>query len=134
MTDRFRCLAADAVVVEDSRVLLMERDVEPFEGHWVLPGGMVERDETARDACEREADEEVDVEISAEELVGLYDEPDRDRRGNVSAAYLCRLVEGEPSPRDEAAEVEWHPLDDPPDTGFDHGEILEDAAEMVAEE
>ncbi len=109
----------------------MERSHEPFEGCWVLPGGMVERDETAREACERETQEEVGVDVSAEELVGLYDDPDRDRRGNVSAAYLCRVVEGEPRPREEAARVEWHPIDDPPETGFDHGEMLDDAAELV---
>lgn len=133
MTDRFRCLAADAVVVEDGSVILMERDVEPFEGSWVLPGGMVERDETARRACVREVVEEVGLDVAVEDFVGLYDDPDRDRRGNVSAAYLCSVVDGEPEPREEAARVAWHPLADPPDTGFDHGEILEDAAETVAD-
>lgn len=130
--DRFRCLAADAVVVDDGRVLLMERSVEPHEGAWVLPGGMVERGETAREACEREAQEEVAVDVSAENLVGLYDDPDRDPRGNVSAAYLCSIVEGEPRPKEEAARVEWFPFDDLPETGFDHGEMLEDAAELMA--
>lgn len=133
MTDRYRCLAADAVVVDDGRVLLMERDVEPYEGCWVLPGGMVERDETAREACEREVKEEVGVDVDVGAFVGLYDSPGRDRRGNVSAAYLSTLESGEPRALEEAAEVEWFTVDDAPEMGFDHGEILADAREILDE-
>ncbi|WP_181692460.1 NUDIX hydrolase [Natronomonas sp. LN261] len=45
-----RALASDAVIVLDGDVLLLERDHPPFEGQWVLPGGLLERDETAREA------------------------------------------------------------------------------------
>ncbi len=131
MTEDLRCLAADAVVVEDGHVLLMERAVEPCRGCWVLPGGMVERDETAREACVREVKEEVDVEVAVEDFVGLYDDPGRDRRGNVSACFLCRKRDGEPRAREEARRVERHPLDELPSMGFDHREMVEDATAMI---
>ncbi len=109
----------------------MERDVEPHRGCWVLPGGMVEQGETAREACVREVEEEVNVEVEVLEFLGLYDSPDRDERGNVSAAYLCSKTAGEPRAREEASEVEWFPLEDPPDMGFDHRDILSDAIDAA---
>lgn len=54
-----RALATDGIVLLDGEVLLLERTHDPHEGEWVLPGGMVERGETAAAACEREVAEEV---------------------------------------------------------------------------
>lgn len=125
-----RALAADAVVLREAdtgpEVLLLERNHDPYEGRWVLPGGLVEPDERAREACSREAREEVDLDVTVEAFVGLYDDPNRDPRGNVTAAYRCRTV-GSPEPRDEARRVAWYPVDKLPPMGFDHGRIVQDA-------
>jgi len=86
-----RALTTDAVIEFDGEVLLLKRNHPPFEASWVLPGGFVEQDETARDACIRETGEEVGVDVSVEEFIGLYDDPDRDKQGNVSAAYRCSI-------------------------------------------
>ena len=126
--EQLRVLATDGVVVDEGRVLLMQRDREPYAGDWVLPGGVVERGETARTACEREVAEEVGLEVDAEAFVGLYDEPGRDPRGNVSAAFLCTpAAAGEPEPLEEARAVALFDPDDLPSTGFDHGRIVADA-------
>jgi 8-oxo-dGTP diphosphatase len=123
-----RALTTDAVIVIDGDVLLLERNHPPFEGYWVLPGGFVESDETARQACVREANEEVGLDIEVERFVGLYDDPDRDERGNVSAAYHCRPVGDEqPTAREEARQVETFDPADLPEMGFDHEQIVTDA-------
>jgi 8-oxo-dGTP diphosphatase len=124
-----RALAADAVVLTDGRVLLLERTHPPFEGAWVLPGGMVEAGETSRAAAEREVREEVGADVVAGECVGLYDDPDRDPRGTVSVAYRCRLAATSPSPapRAEANAVDWFRPGALPETGFDHARIVRDA-------
>lgn len=102
-----RALATDAVIVLDGDVLLLERDHSPFEGDWVLPGGLVEQGETAREACVRETREEVGLDIMIEDFVGLYDDPDRDERGNVSAAYRCSPTkDATPTPQEEARRVQ----------------------------
>lgn len=128
--DNLRALATDGVVLLDDQVALIERNHPPHEGHWVLPGGMVERDETAREACVREVEEEIGMAVVTGAFVGLYDDPDRDERGNVSAAYLCRPVDenAEPEPREEPTQVEMFGFDELPEMGFDHGEIVRDAA------
>ena len=126
-----RPLAADGLVLQEGRVLLLERDHPPFEGAWVLPGGFVERDERAREAAAREVREEVGLDVEATTFVGLYDDPDRDERGTVSAAYECRPLADEPAPEpaDEARRVAWHPVEDLPSMGFDHAEMVADARE-----
>lgn len=124
-----RALATDAVVLLDGELVLLERSHEPYEGCWVLPGGLVERDERAHEACVRETHEEVGLSVEPISFVGLYDAPDRDERGNVSAAYLCRPGESgqTPEPREEARRVETFHPDDLPELGFDHGDIVHDA-------
>ncbi|ELY35512.1 NUDIX domain-containing protein [Natronorubrum tibetense] len=123
-----RALTTDAVIEFNGEVLLLERAHPPFEGSWVLPGGLVERDETARGACVRETKEEVGLDVTIEEFVGLYDDPDRDERGNVSAAYRCTpLSDQTPIPREEAYQVETFDPRNLPELGFDHEQIVTDA-------
>ena len=127
MTD-VRALAADGVVLVDGRLLLMERNHPPFEGHWVLPGGLVERHETAREACAREVEEEVGLAVEPVSFVGLYDDPDRDERGTVSAAFRCRpLDDADPEAHEEARQVGLFDPNSLPAMGFDHERIVADA-------
>ena len=50
-------LAVDCVVFglddDDLKVLLIRRDIEPFQGRWALPGGFVRMDETVDEAAKR---------------------------------------------------------------------------------
>lgn len=127
-----RALATDAVVLLDGEVVLMKRSHEPHEGEWVLPGGLVERDERAREACVRETNEEVGLTVEPVTFVGLYDAPDRDERGNVSAAFLCRPTSPGQAPeaREEADDVDTFDPVDLPSLGFDHDRIVTDAVSM----
>lgn len=123
-----RALAADAVIVDDGKVVLLERDHPPFEGRWVLPGGLVEPNETAREACIREAKEEVGLDVTVVDFVGLYDDPERDQRGNVSAAYRCRPLDSAmPTAGEEARRVRLFDPAELPELGFDHARIVRDA-------
>jgi 8-oxo-dGTP diphosphatase len=127
MSER-RALTTDAIIELDGGVLLLERNHPPDEECWVLPGGFVERNETTREACVRETKEEVGVDVTVEEFVGLYDDPNRDERGTVTAAYRCTPVdEATPEPREEAHRVETFDPTELPEMGFDHGEIVIDA-------
>ncbi len=56
--------AAVAVLIEcGDRYILLKRGREPGKGLWDLPGGFIDPDETAEDACRREIREEIGVEI-----------------------------------------------------------------------
>jgi 8-oxo-dGTP diphosphatase len=128
MSGMARPLAVDAVIIKDGKLALIRRDNEPFRGCYALPGGYVEKGESVRSAVVREAKEETGLEVRPVRLVGIYDKPGRDRRGNVGMAYLCKLVKGKAMAGSDAASVGFF------DTGrlpgklaFDHDKIIMDA-------
>lgn len=129
--ESIRALATDAVILMEGDVVLLERNHPPFEGQWVLPSGLVERNETAREGCIREVHEETGLNVDVVEFIGLYDDPDRDERGNVSAAYRCRVRDGTtPAAREEADQIQRFDPTDLPEMGFDHRQIVRDAVDV----
>jgi 8-oxo-dGTP diphosphatase len=127
-------VTADIVVVtreEAPRVLLIRRRHDPFAGMWAIPGGFIEMNETLEATARRELIEETGIEVGADERLEqlhTFGDPGRDPRGRtISVAFLV-LVDATPlNPRagDDAADVAWHPLDQPPPLAFDHDQILE---------
>jgi 8-oxo-dGTP diphosphatase len=127
------CLFADSAGTR--HVLLIQRNWDPYEGRWALPGGHVEPGETSRAAAAREGEEETGVAVSAELLtpVGVFDAPDRDPRGRyVTVAYSILLPSmSPPVAADDARAARWTPVMDllraPDFLAFDHHQILLEA-------
>jgi 8-oxo-dGTP diphosphatase len=109
------------------RVLLIRRKQDPFAGAWAIPGGFVDEGETLLAAAERELREETGVKNVELEQLAAFGDPGRDPRGwTVSVVHIGR-VSAPPTARagDDAAEVAWHSLYDPPNPlAFDHAAIL----------
>jgi 8-oxo-dGTP diphosphatase len=109
------------------RVLLIKRRHDPFAGKWALPGGFVDEHEDLAAAARRELREETHLEDVALEQLHTFGAPGRDPRGHtVSVVYLAEVDAARVKPRagDDAAEVEWHALDQLPPLAFDHANIL----------
>jgi 8-oxo-dGTP diphosphatase len=123
-------VAVDLVIIskeKNRRVLLIRRKHDPFAGMWALPGGFVEMEESLEAAARRELKEETGVEAERLEQLYTFGDPGRDPRGRViSVVYLAIVDAAKLMPRaaDDAAEVGWHPLSQPPPLAFDHAEIL----------
>lgn len=100
-----------AVVVQEGRVLLVQRGTEPMKGHWTLPGGLVELGESLTDAVIREVGEETGLLVKPVELVELLDriyrEDDKVRYHYVIADYLCEVAGGALNAASDAAAVRW---------------------------
>ena len=100
-----------AVIVDESRVLLVQRATEPARGRWSIPGGLIEVGEMLSEAVVREVDEETGLEVEPVELVELLDrihrDGDRVRYHYVIADYLCRVVGGTLKAASDAAAVRW---------------------------
>ena len=56
-----------------SEVLLTRRNIEPFKGHWCLPGGHIDPNERAADAIRREVKEETGIDFSGR-FMGWFEE------------------------------------------------------------
>lgn len=130
---RMRPAAADALIIEGGRVVLMRREFEPFKGKWAIPGGFLENGESLEGCCVREAKEETGLDVEIEGLLGAFSEPVRDPRGTVGIVFLCRNVGGELKGSEEG-EAGWFPLDALPELAFDHFKVLEMAKRKLGQE
>jgi 8-oxo-dGTP diphosphatase len=130
-------LTTDLVLITTEprpRVLLIRRKHEPFAGCWAFPGGFVNENEPLEAAARRELKEETGVEVEHLEQLQSFGDPDRDPRGwTVTVAFIGRVDAGKLKPiaADDAAEVAWHFVDDPPKLAFDHAKILAAALNRV---
>jgi 8-oxo-dGTP diphosphatase len=99
------------VIVQEGRVLLVQRGREPLKGRWSIPGGLIEIGEMLHEALVREVREETGLEVEPIELVELLDrihrEGERVRYHYVIADYLCRVVGGMLKAADDADAVRW---------------------------
>ena len=119
---------------EHLEVLLIQRDVPPFEGAWALPGGFVLMDETLDEAAARELAEEAGVRDVFLEQLYTFGAPDRDPRGRViSVAYYALVKPGDYQARasTDARDAAWYSIDQLPDLPFDHAQIFETALERL---
>ncbi|MCC9609229.1 NUDIX hydrolase [Blastopirellula sp. JC732] len=116
------------------KILLIQRDAEPFEGGWALPGGFVEMGESLDQAAMRELQEETGVhEVFLEQLY-TFGEVNRDPRTRViTVAYyaLVNLKDHKVEAATDARAAAWFELDDLPTLAFDHDKILQMAQERL---
>ena len=131
-------LTVDVVVFgideEDLQVMLIERDLPPFEGHWALPGGFVRVEETLDDAARRELAEETGLTgIYLEQLYsfGNIERDPRERVVTVAYYALANLEGHDVQASTDARNAAWFPVSDLPDLAFDHHQILDAAHERL---
>ncbi|GAA4421401.1 NUDIX hydrolase [Bremerella cremea] len=131
-------LTVDIVVfaldADDLMVMLIQRDLEPFEGQWALPGGFVHLDETLDDAARRELQEETGLQGIFLEQLYTYGDLNRDPRERVvTVAYyaLVNLEGHNVQASTDARNAAWFSVNELPDLAFDHANILAAAHERL---
>lgn len=131
--------AADVVCMADTtdgpHILMITRGKQPYQAMRALPGGRVHLAETSKAAAVRVLREKTGVTVDQDrvQLLGVYDDPDRDPRCRmVSAAYGVVLEHDGPpetlpctTAGDDAATAEWLPLFGiAGPVAFDHVDII----------
>lgn len=131
-------LTVDVVVfaldVDELQVMLVERDLRPFEGYWALPGGFVRVDETLEQAARRELEEETGLKDIYLEQLFTFGDVDRDPRERViTVAYyaLVNLEGHDVQASTDARSAAWFSVNDLPDLAFDHNSILSAAHDRL---
>lgn len=94
---------AGTIPVRDGKILLGRRDIEPRRGFWVFPGGFMDVGESAEEAAKRETLEEMHLEVTNLELLGVYT---RIEQGVVVIVYEAEAV-GEAEVGHETSEIAW---------------------------
>ncbi len=90
-------LGVSAVVVKNGELLLVHRMYEPNKAKWTVPGGYVNRGETAEAAASRELLEETGVRATVKSVVGIRDRISPSDN-NMLIIFLMDEPEGEPQP------------------------------------
>ena len=91
-------VTGDALIVQSSHVLLVQRGQRPGIGQWALPGGHLNTDETIYDCALREGYEETGIRISKTVFEksfvsqAYFDAPRRDPRGRyITHTFMFHL-------------------------------------------
>ena len=74
-------LTVEVVITSARGVLLTQRDTGPCQGLWHIPGGTVRFGEPLTDAVRRVARQELDLEVTADRLLGYIEYPSHLARG-----------------------------------------------------
>lgn len=126
-----RHVVLHAIVEKDGQLLLEKRAGDILEtGKWALPGGFLDRDETAEEGILRELKEETGWEGRVVSLFRINSHPHRphEDRQNVAFEFIIKPLHHHiVTDTGETSKVEWiaianlHPLET---FAFDHGETI----------
>ena len=109
------------VAVQDGRLLLVRRAVEPGRGLWALPAGYVDAGEDPRVAAAREAQEETGLVVEVGDVVDVYASAvtGGHRGASFFLAFEARVVGGVLAAADDALDAGFFGPDDLPDLAFE---------------
>ena len=100
-----------AVIVNENRqILLTKRNIPPFQGEWVMPGGKIDLGESIIDAVKREVLEEVGLDVEVQDLLNVFEHitPGEDNCHFIILYYRCLPVSSEITHnQNEVEEAQW---------------------------
>lgn len=106
-------------------IILIERLNPPYG--WAIPGGFVDYGESVETAAQREAAEEIGLQVELVEQFHVYSDPSRDPRQHTLSVVFIATAKGEPQAGDDAKHLEVFELWKlPANLCFDHDQILRD--------
>lgn len=98
------------IINDDQEVLLTKRNVPPFQGEWVMPGGKIDLGEPIIRAIEREVMEEVGLQVEVVDLLDVFEHvtPGDENYHFIILYYRCRpLFCDITHNQDEVEEARW---------------------------
>lgn len=111
-------VAAAVFVVQDNRVLLVRRIMEPFRGRWTLPGGYINAGEDPARAAERECLEETGLSVRVMRVLDVVGGKEHDRGADFVIVYQAEVLSGNLSAGDDADAAKWFTRDNLPPLAF----------------
>lgn len=108
-------VAAVVFAVQNGRLLMIRRAVDPERGKWAFPAGYVDYDEDPRQAAAREVREETGLEVSITCVIDVLGRDTSDgAKASIVILFEGEVVGGTPSAQDDAAEVAFFAVDEIP--------------------
>lgn len=127
-------ITADCAVFgfQDNRlkILLVKRSIEPFKGHWMLPGGIMDETQTLEESVNDVLYNLTSIRNIHYDQVKVYSALNRHPIKRVVTTCFYALIKPENHPviaKNYVSDVKWFPIDDYPTLGFDHSKLVADA-------
>lgn len=124
-------VTTDAILVAKQQdqiaILLIQRGIDPYKGHWALPGGFIEMDEELEDACARELEEETGITGVQLQQLAAFGGVNRDPRGRTISVVFWAKVSSKLKAKagDDAQHAKWFSLNNLPPLAFDHQKVIQ---------
>jgi ADP-ribose pyrophosphatase YjhB (NUDIX family) len=112
-------VAAAVLIVQDSRVLLVRRAVNPKKGLWTLPAGFIDAGEDPAEAAQRECFEETGLKVKITGLLDVLVNQEHPRGANFVIFYRADIVAGDLVPGDDVDHAKFFPIHELPPLAFD---------------
>lgn len=100
--------AVSLALFDDHKFLLIQRATHPFKGYWTLPGGRIEHGETPEQACIREINEELRLEVANLTPVSRFNAGGD--RSYILQVFAAHYSGDEPRPNREILDWKWTSL------------------------
>jgi 8-oxo-dGTP diphosphatase len=97
-------------IIQNSKVLLAKRAIEPFKGWWDSIGGFMEIEESPQETALREVKEETGLDIELIEIIGTTKDQYNDEH-IVPISFIGRIISGVPKPADDVEKLRWFSID-----------------------
>jgi 8-oxo-dGTP diphosphatase len=107
--------AVGVIVIEEGKVLLVQRKFEPRKGGWTLPAGFVEYDEHVEGCAVRELKEETNLDVELTGLFAAYSAMDDPRVRVVLLLYTGTRTGGDLCAGDDAIDARFFAIDELPE-------------------
>lgn len=129
-----RPVGVDTVVYKDGKVLMIKRATNPDAGKYALPGGYLDKGESAELAAAREVREETGLEVEIIRLIGVRSDPTRYKQ-IVEIGFVGKVTGGQEIAGDGVTAIGWFdPLNLPEQISMDHGEIVKNSLQLLKEQ
>jgi mutator protein MutT len=115
-------------IVDEGKILLVQRANDPGKGLWAVPGGKVDHGETLRAAAVREVLEETGLDVEVGDLVWAG-EHISDHGHIVLIDFMGTVRGGSLQAADDADRAEWVPIADA--TGYPLTETMYDLLDLL---
>ncbi|MGC9315255.1 MAG: NUDIX domain-containing protein [bacterium] len=103
-----------ALVIDNGRIALIKRSIEPFKDFWDIPGGFLDETEHPKDGAVREVREETGLEIEPTEILDIFIDSYAGCQYTHNVYYIAKPVGGKLTACDESSDARWFPLSDLP--------------------
>lgn len=109
-------IGVGGIIINNNKILLLKRKLEPEIDSWCYPGGRLEFGETLEDAVIREIKEEVNLKVIILKYIG-YGNQITENYHWVNHTFITQVINGVEKNIDTAAhsDMQWFDINDLPE-------------------